>query len=275
MLTCRRVLAGDAARVWAISQGLPAAPTAEDAKQVGATHRLCLHHKANLQVSAHIHYTLLARPCRWQCPVLRAPWRRQAMQPTPSPCARLSCAQSLLLLLQWHVTPQARRQWERYRAMIAAAEDEAGTPSQQPEAGSQDAAAGCQPSRPADRDAASLQPSTETDPAAAGADSPYRAAKRLRVSSTTSSRSHTPCNNGSDVAILADGGSVGCRARSSSQGAADADDCSIVHDTVGCVVVDAEGAAGWLLGIQLPHDACKCVTGSVIRKTCQRLDSRR
>ena len=39
MLVCRRVLAGDAARVWAISRGLPAAPTAEDAKQVGATHK--------------------------------------------------------------------------------------------------------------------------------------------------------------------------------------------------------------------------------------------
>jgi hypothetical protein len=73
---------------------------------------------------------------------------------------------------------------------------------------------------------------------------PYRAAKRLRVSPTTSSPSHTPRNNGSDVATLADGGSVGCGPRSSSHDAADADDRSAVHDTVGCVVVDVEGAAG-------------------------------
>ena len=128
--------------------------------------------------------------------------------------------------------------------MIAAAEDEAGTPSQQPEAGSSEHAAGCQPRRPVDSGATSLQPSAETVPAAAGAEFPYRAAKRQRVSSTTSSPSHMPRNNGNVSAMLADGGSAGCGARSSSQDAADADGRSVVHDTVGCVVVDAEGAAG-------------------------------
>lgn len=146
-----------------------------------------------------------------------------------------------LLLLQWHVTPQVRSQWQRYSAIIAAAE---ATPPQQPEATASEPAAGCQPGRPAGTAAADPQPSAKTGPAAAGAQHSHRAAKRHRASISVSSVGQMPRIYSSSSAPSAGCSAAGGGACSSSPDAVNADDRSIVHDTVGCVVVDAKGAAG-------------------------------
>ena len=147
----------------------------------------------------------------------------------------------LLLPSQWHTTPQARRQWERYRAMIAAAEAVAGSALQQPESVFSEPEAGCQPGAPVETNAQVLQPSGDSGAAVGG-----RVPKRQRTSAAASYPdgrlahcSRAPSSAAGDAA-----GSKG-----SVQGAADECDRSVVHDTVGCIVVDAQGGFSRLLTI--------------------------
>lgn len=138
--------------------------------------------------------------------------------------------------MQWHVTPQAMRQWEKYTATIAAAA--AAAEKQAAASGSDDAsnvpavpsaadggaagAGGRRQIQGGSHAVAAAGEPTQLVPGALPADLAGRHAKRQRVGGGTAAR-----DEGSGAA----------------DGQGSAQDHSLVHDTVGCVVVDADGAS--------------------------------
>lgn len=114
--------------------------------------------------------------------------------------------------MQWHVTAEAQRQWQKYSAMVADAEAAA--------------AGGAAP----EADASSAEAAAAARGVASGsaADHRSRAAARHHESLAKRLRPNEDAVSGSDAG--------GCAI-------ATAADRSVVHDTVGCVVVDAEGVA--------------------------------
>lgn len=164
--------------------------------------------------------------------------------------------------LQWHITPEARRQWEKYSAMIAAAEAlESPVPeSLQPESPHQSPSKPAEPSAaqssrpPGQHDAggsggaaAAHRPAETGLPAAASIEAlspdpdPESLAKRRRITGAGSA-AHGAADGGCTAQLAAALVPAASKAAQLAEEAAAAEDRSMVHDTVGCVVVDAQGA---------------------------------